>query len=161
MSNAVDKTHNPLDDGMTEINVYTKGRTRLGRLLTNLSDLPVNHPVYGMFRTAEGLWYYLKTGCKHESLRAMSGFDAKKFGNTLEVVWNQDFKEQFLIGVRAKVMDNEELKELLRGSDMPFVHYYYFGSPYADKPPKVICPRDSDWQMEFFEELRRELKQVA
>ncbi|MNY63786.1 hypothetical protein D3C86_2007970 [compost metagenome] len=77
------------------------------------------------------------------------------------MVWKQDFKEQFLVGVRAKVMDNEELKELLRGSDLPFAHYYFYGSPYADNPPKVVYPRDSDWQMEFFEELRKELKQQA
>lgn len=161
MSKSEAPAHNPLDDGVNHINVYSKGRTRLGRLLTNLADVPVDHPTYGTFRTAEGLWYYLKTGCKHESLRALAGFDAKKFGNTLEVVWNQDFKEQFLLGVRAKVRDNEELQHLLRGSDLPFAHYYFYGSPYADNPPKVVYPRDSDWQMEFFEELRKELKQQA
>jgi hypothetical protein len=154
-------THNPLEDGISHINVYTKGRTRLGRLLTNLADVQLKHPTYGMFRTAEGLWYYLKTGCKHESLRAMTGFEAKKYGNTLEVVWNQDFKEQFLLGIRAKVERNVELFDLLKGSDLPFAHYYYYGSPYADNPPKVVYPRDSDWQMEFFEELRKELKEQA
>lgn len=157
MNNVAQQKINPLDDGITFINVYTKARTRLGRLLTNLSDIKVNHPKYGLFRCAEGLWYYLRTGCKHESLRALSGFEAKKLGQTLEVVWNESFREEFLEGVRAKVMDNEELKILLKESSLPFVHFYCYGSPQSDKPPKIVFPKDCDWQMEFFEELRKEL----
>lgn len=156
MSN-VQQPHNPLDDGIDHINVYTKGRTRLGRLLTNLADVKVVHPTYGTFRTAEGLWYYLRSGCKHEDLRALSGFEAKNRGKTLGVVWNDKFQEQFLIGVRAKVMDNDELMTLLKESSLPFAHYYFYGSPYADAPPKLVYPKDSDWQMEFYEELRKEL----
>lgn len=149
--------HKPLEDGITHINIFTRGRTRLGRLLTNLADLPVDHPTHGRFRTAEGLWYYLKTGCKHESLRAMTGFDAKKAGRELEVVWHKTFREEFLLGVRAKILGNEELTELLRHSTLPFAHYYYYGSPVGEVPPKMVYPRDSDWQMEFFEALRQEL----
>lgn len=158
MSN-VQNPHNPLDDGITHINVYTRGRTRLGRLLSNLADVKVEHPDYGTFRTAEGLWYYLRSGCKHEDLRALSGFEAKNLGKTLEVVWNDKFQEQFLVGVRAKVMGNDELKALLKESSLPFAHYYYYGSPYSDTPPRLVYPKDSDWQMEFYTELRKELNQ--
>lgn len=159
MSN-VQNPHNPLDDGVTFINVYTKGRTRLGRLLTNPADLKVYHKKYGWFRTAEGLWYYLRTGCKHEVLRTMSGFEAKALGKTLEVVWNQDFQKEFLKAIRYKVLSNEELKTLLRQSTLPLTHFYFYGSPYNDRPPKVIYPKGSEWQIEFFEELRRRLKRV-
>lgn len=33
---------NPLEDGITHINVYSKGATELGRLLTNFAHTPLH-----------------------------------------------------------------------------------------------------------------------
>lgn len=138
-------------DGEEHINIYTKGKTRLGRLLTNLSELPVTHPVYGTFRCAEGLWYYLKTGCKHENLRALSGFEAKKYGRTLEVVWNKHMQEDFWIAAKSKVMNDQELFGLFVSSDLPFEHYYLYGT-------KVVRENSTGWLVEKYEELREQLQ---
>src|ERR1700712_4173623 len=103
MSDAPKRVLDPEEDGKSHINIYTKGKTRLGRLLTNLADVPVTHPTYGTFRCAEGLWYYMKTGCQCEDLRALAGFDAKKLGTTLEVVWLANFEDSFKLAVRDKI----------------------------------------------------------
>jgi len=148
----------PIDpslDGKRFINIYTKGATRLGRLLTNLSDVPVWHPVHGRFRTAEGLWYYLKTGCQFEELRSMSGFEAKNFGREKEVVWYADFQEDFKEAVRWKIRNHDELKMLFIESMLPFEHYYVYESRKPGVPPKVIEPSDVKWLTEYLEELRQ------
>lgn len=152
---------NPMDDGITHIDIYTKGKTRLGRLLTNLADIPVHHPIYGTFRCAEGLWYYLKTGCQFECLRAMTGFEAKKFGTSKPTVWMDDFKEQFKLGLINKIVSHQELYEAFVSSELPFEHYYFYSSNKPNVPPKVIEPKDVRWLTEFFTELRAKWKREA
>lgn len=148
----------PRLDGIKFINIYTKAATRLGRLLTNLADIPLTHPKYGTFRTAEGLWYYLKTGMCHESLRALTGFDAKKYGTTLKNVWNDNFQEEFKEGLRNKLENHAELMALFLESELPFEHFYYYESKTAEDIPKVVEPRDVRWLTEFWTELRIELQ---
>ena len=152
------KPLNPVDDGVLFINIYTKGVTRLGRLLTNLSDIPLTHPKYGTFRTAEGFWYYLKTGCEHESLRALPGFEAKTVGSGLPSVWNTNFQEDFKIGLRNKLEGHSELFQLFTESTLPFEHFYFYPSRNSDTPPKVIEPKEVRWLTEFWTELREEMQ---
>ena len=140
------------EDGISHINIYTKGMTRLGRLLTNLADIQVDHPTYGTFRTAEGLWYYLKTGKMHENLRALTGFQAKEFGKTLEVVFNQHFQKEFKEGLYAKITSHPELLSLFKSSTLPFTHYYVYGK---DNKQIVVIPKGTQWMIDYFEELRR------
>lgn len=148
-------TFDPAYDGVTHCNVlHVKAATRLGRLLSNLADVSVHHPTHGRFRTAEGLWYYLKTGCKHDDLRSMSGYEAKTFGKKLEVVWLNDFKEQFTEGLVEKIKSHDELKNLFLASTLPFVHYYCYYSKKPGVPPRVIAPKDSQWLMDVLTELR-------
>lgn len=152
------KTYNPDDDGIQFINVYTKATTRLGRLLTNLADIPVTHPTYGTFRTCEGLYYYLRTGCTNEELRALTGFEVKALGRTLPMVWNDAFQEEFKLGLRAKIIDHNELFLLFVSSTLPFVHYYVYASKDKTKVPKIHVPKDQLWMMEYLETLRMELQ---
>lgn len=154
----VQKVLDPDMDGISHINIYTKGKTRLGRLITNLADIPVDHPQYGMFRTAEGLWYYLKTGLIHESLRACSGFDAKRLGSTFPTVWFDDFQAQMKIGIRQKIRKNLELYNLFVSSELPFEHYYFYSSKKPGAAVKVVEPKDVRWLTEFITELRNEFK---
>lgn len=53
---------NPDEDGVTHINIYSKGKTELGRWLTNFSYSPFNHPEYGKFLSMEGFWCWVSTG---------------------------------------------------------------------------------------------------
>src|SRR5690606_29875574 len=142
-------------DGVDHINIYSKGRTRLGRLCSNHADIAVDHPKYGGFRTMEGLWYFLRTGMKHDLLRMLSGYDARVKGRELEKVWNENFTLEFKMGLAAKVRDCPELQTLLKDSDLPFVHYYCYGK---GENCKVIVPKGHEWQIAFWERLRHCLK---
>lgn len=159
----------PTKDGITHINFYTRGRTRLGRLGTNLAELPVEHPVHGRFRSAEGLWYYLKTGLKHEELRSMNGFEAKSLGKSLPSVWYDKFQEDFKVALEWKFENHLELKQLLVESTLPLEHYYYYSSKREITPGElaglspaaairrqfqIVEPKDVRWLTEFFIELR-------
>lgn len=161
----------PSQDGITHINFYTRGKTRLGRLGTNLADIPVEHPLHGRFRTAEGYWYYLKTGLKFDELRSLDGFSAKVAGRKFPNVWHNDFREDFITALRWKVDNHAELKQLLTESTLPLEHYYYYSGkgPVAidqslsrveqlRKSFKIIEPSDVRWLTEFFTELRAELQ---
>lgn len=144
----------PSMDGINHINVYSKGKTRLGRLLTNLSDLPVYNPTYGRFRCGEGFWYYLSTGCQYEDLRSLNGFEAKRYGRTLPKVWMSNFQEEFKLSLKWKIENHAELRDLFYQSTLPFTHYYFYTSKKPDVVPKVIVPKGCDWMMEFFETIR-------
>ncbi len=47
------------EDGINHINIYSRGKTRLGRELSNFQGCGINMP-YGRFNTIEGLYHYLK-----------------------------------------------------------------------------------------------------
>lgn len=64
----------PKKDGIDHINIYTKGATEIGRLLTNLSPVEINSSL-GRFKTLEGLIYFL--GCFDNRLRYTDGFGSR------------------------------------------------------------------------------------
>jgi hypothetical protein len=145
------------DDGVTHLNVYTKGNTVLGRIMSNLYTANIDHPRYGRFRTLEGLWYYLKTGLKDDNFRLIDGWSCRKHGKGMEVVWNNNFQRDFKIGIVLKILANQELKILLTASTLPFVHYYFWGNS-PDKM-KLMLPRGHEWQMDFWDSMRRQLQE--
>jgi hypothetical protein len=167
---------NPANDGITHINFYTRGATRLGRLGTNLADVAVQHPVHGRFRTAEGLWYYLKTGLQHEEFRSMDGFQSKAYGKELKTVWYDKFQEDFKVALEWKFENHPELKQLLTESTLPLEHYYYYAAKrqFTDaelsglspaqvirKKYQIVEPKDVRWLTEFFIDLRERYQQAA
>lgn len=56
--------YNPVDEGVTHINIYSKAKTELGLLSTNFARTPIDHPEFGHFESLEGLWYWLATDKK-------------------------------------------------------------------------------------------------
>lgn len=69
---------NPENDGIDHINIYSKGKTDLGRFLSNFAHTPISSSQFGNFESIEGLWYWL--GTRNEKLRNLHGFLAKKIG---------------------------------------------------------------------------------
>lgn len=67
----------PNEDGISHINVYSKGRTGIGRFLSNFTFYPI-HTVDGEFHSIEGYWYWLT--CRDDRLRYLHGYEAKKLG---------------------------------------------------------------------------------
>lgn len=146
----------PVDDGETHINIYTRGKTRLGRLATNLADVPIVHPVFGSFRTAEGLYYWLKTGKNDDLYRILGGFQAKQKGSNDTIVWNSNFFIEFGSAIVHKVNQSEEIKALLKSfrPDLPFTHYYFYGSP---SNAVVRNTKGHEWQVALWEDIRKTL----
>lgn len=128
---------NPNNDGIDHINVYSKGKTELGRLLSNFAHTPFNYTEYGNFESVEGFWYYYLTGCKHEKLKYLYGYEAKKYGQTLisdkKKITNLN-KEIILGAIRQKIRQNKYIIKELIISNLPFKHYYVYGNTILDLP---------------------------
>lgn len=67
----------PDEDGVTHINIYSKGKTEIGRWASNFQYAPIVIDD-GHFDSVEGYFYWL--GTRNAQLRFLSGFAAKKLG---------------------------------------------------------------------------------
>jgi hypothetical protein len=161
----------PQDDGITHINIYSKAKTFLGRQLSNFAYTPIVLKE-GLFNSIEAYWYFaqLELWCENDSrptseelmdLKHRSGYYAKKYGKELCIKYfkggaitlqqDEEFKDKILTALNAKAEQTPNLKGMLAVSELPFTHYYCFGS-------KVIEPKQYYWQVEFWEKLRKDLK---
>lgn len=159
----------PSEDGITHINVYSKGHTDLGKLLTNFCLSPFTHTQHGDFTSVEGYWYWrslMNTALLNdiEPLRKLHGFKAKEYGKNIRkklesqsITINQDdnFKDDILEAIRCKLRQNKNILSLLCQSDLPLVHYYYYGS---QDNAKVHIVSEFDWQIEEIERIRNVTK---
>lgn len=148
---------NPLEDGVTHINIYTRGQTMLGRGLTNLAPLGFCDPLYGSFNTVEGYWFWLSTGSLNDDYRTATGMEAKKLGQSTrsERVEVPQFETFIKLAIVRKLMNNFKLQSLLKQSIHPLTHYYFYGKP---ENPKVVVPKGHEWQTEYWTLLRELLK---
>lgn len=144
----------PEKDGITHINVYTKGKTPLGRKLTNISNIPFELEEYGSFSSAEGYWFWLRLNKTKEEFRTMDAFEAKKQGSLMvqspfNIVKPVDdyFKEDFKKGIRAKLRQNKDILIELLKTDLPLTHYYVQGFVVKDKS-------EHQWQLDEIERIR-------
>lgn len=141
-------------DGKTHINVYSKGKTLIGRLLSNFALTPFVHPEDGEFNSVEGYWYWL--GCKDERLRAVHGFEAKKIGREAGAPdWldGEVFQNKIKKAITAKVLQNPDIANKLVDTSLPFRHYYIYGDAIVEVP-------EGQWIIDFLEDLRMILIQV-
>jgi len=128
-------TFNPNEDGVTHINVYSKGKTELGRFLTNFSYSPFVHPEDGKFNSIEGYWYWLSS--KDDKLRTLSGFLAKQYGRKVKASdWLNDDKSKakILEAIKIKIDNNPKMKKLLQENKLPLTHYYTYGDKVVNVP---------------------------
>jgi hypothetical protein len=144
----------PETDGIDHINVYSKGRTLLGRLLTNFARIPFEHPRYGRFESVEGFWYWL--GSRNDTLRTLYGWEAKKVGQESgahDYIYlpEDQFQNEIKYAIALKISQNSALKEMLRKSTLPLAHYYVYQN-------RMVQKKQFDWIHEFIEECRTALK---
>lgn len=146
------------DDGITHINMYSKARTELGRLLSNFAHTPITTPQNGKFNSIEGYWYWLLAAREVEGkdvLRTLSGFEAKEKGR--EIVgkdWPEQndelFRFQIYQALFAKVIQTKGLEASLVKSSLPFTHYYAYNGKIIDV---------GGWFVEAWEQIRADLKE--
>ncbi|MDD3172156.1 MAG: hypothetical protein PHF63_00555 [Herbinix sp.] len=132
-----------LDDGITHLNVYSKARTSMGRMLSNFYYYPFTCED-GYFASVECYWHWLsiKDPVAKEQVRCMSGNNARAFARMIHKTEEKeiipDFRRKILYAIWIKLINNKHLidKELLK---LPFTHYYLFGG-------KVVEPNDNhEW----------------
>ena len=136
------------NDGKNHINIYSKGRTELGRLLSNFAHTPFT--VDGSeFASLEGYWYWLSTGRQFSKLKSLHGFAAKQHGQTLPKVEISavDFNKAVKSAIKEKYNQTPQIQELLRGTNLLLTHYYSDGI-------NVVRLPQYDWQVEAWEKLR-------
>lgn len=146
---------NPVDDGITHINIYSKSSTWIGRELSNFAYSPINTED-GAFQSIEGYWYFLLTG--DERLRKLFGYDAKKYGQSLNFLSNISENDDVFItkikkALTIKLESNQRLKKELLNCKLKLEHYYYFGD--IKNKPKVI-DAGYKWIIDFFEQYREQ-----
>jgi hypothetical protein len=138
----------PQQDGKTHINVYSRSKSKLGRLLSNFAHTPFYHPEHGLFASVEGFWYWLMTG--DEVLRELHGVKAKFYGRDLFRTRLEPTREELKVAYLSKLNYNRELKKLLLENELPLAYYYVYG-------PKVHVPEAYQWTITLWEEIRKEL----
>lgn len=150
------KTEPVTGDGIDHINVWSKGRTELGRQLSNFAHTPFKHPVHGSFASMEAFWYWLGSGKKHDELRRLHGISAKNVGVKLlmAAIPEDEFQKGICEGIRCKLAQNAGLRLQFAESTLPFRHYFVYGQ----KGEVIVEKAKHKWQMDFLEKLRDEYK---
>lgn len=149
---------NPKNDGIDHINIYSAGKTKLGRMLSNFYHSEVQDDQYGTFQSLEGFWYWYFTGQQHEALRSLWGNKAKQYGKrffmdridvngmTSEMI---EAQQHMMI---QKVLQNENIKNELLKSDLEFTHYYNYSGTQ-------VFIDDIKWFTDTYEHIRTILKE--
>lgn len=142
-------TLNPELDGITHINIYSKGKTTIGRALSNFAYLPTTEAA-----SIEGLWYYLSTNHPdRELLLDMYGAKAKELGRKFkdtDPLETENFQELILKAIKTKYYTHPGLLLLVNNTTLPYEHYYVFGK---DKPI-VRQPEDNNWVIDYHTKVR-------
>lgn len=140
------------DDGVTHVNIYSKGKTSLGQALSNFACIGFTHPKHGVFLSLEGFWYYIKTGYKHEHLRNVWGFSAKVAGKKLEVVPMEptEFQDEIRQAITLKIEQHPDLLDALLHNKLPLAHYYVMGE--GNKQFKIE-QSNQQWQIDHLYKL--------
>lgn len=109
-------------DGTKVINVYSRGKTELGRELSNFARTPFRLPLVGWFQSVEAFWYWWTSGGK--APKDTYGWNAKQVG--LDFPRERDIPTRSLLKsvYKRKLRDNPWLLEAVRKCDLPFTHYY-------------------------------------
>ena len=139
-------------DGISHVNIYSQGKTKLGKMLSNFYHYKIQTED-GVFNSVEGYWYWLNIeNCKEkEILRELYGYNAKKIGNELKKRFNSRFDDEFerkiLTAIWYKIIRNTHLliPEIYL---LPFEHYYNFDGKIVNVKNKYL------WMIDGIDKMR-------
>lgn len=148
-------------DGVTHINThYNDSKEPLGKMLAPWAVYPFKHPYFGPFKTIEGFWHFLRSGCVDDRFRSLNGHRAKKRmkdglqrGTHVKVQLPPDIDHIMLLAHYAKIDQNPVIKEALIASTLPFDQYFLYDNKL------IIRPDDTETLVKTLEELRRMFKE--
>jgi len=150
----------PENDGITHINIYSQGKTLLGRKLSHFDKAPFVHPYFGLFQSMEGFWYYVRADTskieaeKLEKLRSLYGHEAKFYGKKLPSRFLPSFNTVIMDANFQKIIQNPDIVELMIKSVLPFDHYYV-----NRNTSRQIRIQGFEWLINGFEVIREQIKQ--
>lgn len=144
----------PERDGIDHINIYSKGKTELGRWMTNFAYSPfASSRGHGQFASVEGFWYWLSSGEQHDHMRHLFGAEAKVQGKMLERVDRDEtmFNREILFAINDKLRAHPEWQKKLSENSLPFAHYYVYNG--------AVKQAGYEWITEHWERIRRKLQE--
>ena len=143
------------NDGITHINVYSRGKTELGKLLSNFSHTPFKLDKFGEFASVEAFWYWYFSDTNNNDIRKLHGTQAKFLGQRLmegkkpEIL---EIDEQVIIAaIYTKLDQNPYIIDMLVQNDLPLAHYYVNSETGA-----ITYKDEYIWITEAIERYRQE-----
>lgn len=156
---------NPNADGINHINVYSKGKTELGRLLSNFAEIIIKTN-NGDFNSVESWWYWTKmnninSSCliplfdekQLDEIRHRPGKSAKDYfrflykNDSTEV---NPSREQLKEIYKLKLEQYPGIKKLLLKNTLPLAHYYMMFE-------KKISADEYLWTVQLWDEIKKEI----
>lgn len=154
----------PQTDGFDHINVYSKSRSKLGRMLSNFAHTPIkireDH-----FESIESWWYYKKMNNINASalfpiftleqlseIKKKIGKDAKEFFRSLYKYDSESYsptKEELKEAYLQKLIEHPHIEKALFENKLPIAHYYMMFD-------KKISADSTLWTAQLWEEIRSE-----
>lgn len=95
---------------------------------------------------------YSKGATELGRLRTLAGFAAKQLGRQLrgkDWVADDMFKTRILTAISAKIAAHPRIRELLKQSTLPLIHYYVFNGRVFDETTRCR------WMLDHFESIRQ------
>lgn len=156
------------EDGEDHINFWDQGKTRLGRALCHTTGLPINHPIFGRFKTMTGFWNFILSPSKDDELRTLTGRPLHSLVNRLTTRHNsknsgkdkgeyyhvRNFRAIILDTYYIRVMASPEICQLLAECDLEFDSYYI----QADNGLRMRH-RNFKWFIPMLNELRSAIQE--
>lgn len=140
-------------DGVDHINIWEKGTTELGKVLSPSVTIAFNHNVFGHFETMEGFWHYIHSAERDDRIRNMSGTSLKNFARKLSPTRVKHFKALIIDANYQKIKKYKQIVESIKESNLPFDAYY------TNNVGLRIRHNYSVWLCAGFEEIRKALQE--
>jgi len=153
-------------DGINHINVYSKGKTELGRWLSNFARTPINTKK-AQFVSVESWWYFMKmekinASCllpmfdeeKLRDIKRRPGKEAKDYFRFLyknDTAEHNPTKEELKKIYKLKLEQHPKIEKLLLKNSLPLTHYYVMFD-------KKVSADEYLWTVELWEEIKTELE---
>jgi len=121
----------PRLDSHEHINVhYNDAVTALGRQLSTYYVQAFKHPYFGPFRCVEGFMRYVRTGCRDDAFRGLTGSQAKSYfyqqikAKKLITYEIEDEEKVLMLAMHARLIQHPVTAELFVNSTLPFENYF-------------------------------------
>jgi hypothetical protein len=174
-SNTTSNYVNKEDDSISHVNIYSRGKTPLGQVLSNFAHTPITVGD-DTFESVESWWYWTKMNKINDSslvpifddqqlstVKTLVGNDAKTyFRNQYTVKDTTQFnptKEELKQIYLIKLEQHPRIIPMLLNNTLPFAHYYIM----KNKDTGIYEKVDNNylWTADLWREIKEEMKNFA